>query len=519
MPADWFENLPPEVRALGSPLALYRNRPLNTSDYSDRRRVFFAVSALAFMFGSSLFFIVVAFSTTPLHELNDATFLSLLICGLILLVLGAIGLAHFLLVRLSPSGFPHVYSFSSGLAVVSRRRAVRVISYDAIAWVWDKGRRIQTHDGETVVWPDSLEKLPILADLVMRETFSRLSERANASLDAGETVTFGPLLVSRKGVCLDKQFLVWNEVDSIDTQGGLLYFRQREDRPSLSVLRADLPNQHVLWPMLERLRPELFGATLEKKRSRTVTKSPRPGDPSSDQQPRSVHRIPVGQLGQEIGGLLLLIGATLFLSLTGIDAQKRVGLTFSTGATILLVSGLIFGLLTGVWSFYLLSILSTRVRLYSNGMRFTDLLRDRFCHWDDVREERADSRSLNYRLTMRNGLTIELKANLTKFEELVDHIQEGTYRRRLPALLEQFSAGKPVSFGSIVVTRDGVKGPDWSLDWNEITDVQWSKNCDSLRFRKRGSWCSWGQTAVHTMTNSHLLPGLIHAILRGERQA
>jgi hypothetical protein len=333
----------------------------------------------------------------------------------------------------------------------------------------------------------------------------------------------------------------------------------------------EVPNQHVLWPLLE-LRPGALEAKLasaaenssgvsasstsqgESLKSPSVREgiaeqmsanpsqraqrverphNERPPSTSSEQvgsRRIKVYRVPFRLIvaGQLIiyAGFLLFGLVLLTLGVAGPWLPGRWALESSVSLSIVGAVITVIGLLALLFALW---ELSTRVELFNEGISYSRGRVRTFCRWEDVRECRwwwfgepskqaqGSDPGVCYDIITSTGKVLRFGVEIDQLFELVAHIQKETERRRLPELLEQFYAGEAIQFTDsdrslVIVSREGVKGDNWSLDWNEITGVRWQDN--HLWFSKRGSWYMWGRVSMLNMNNSHLIVPLVEEILR-----
>jgi hypothetical protein len=105
-----------------------------------------------------------------------------------------------------------------------------------------------THDLEV----GGIDDADVLAGYVHQGTLEYLVPRAEADLAAGRPVTFGPLNATPPGLVCGADFLVWNEMASIEVIGGRLVVGRRGaeaawfDGPTWVI-----PNVHLLLNLIE----------------------------------------------------------------------------------------------------------------------------------------------------------------------------------------------------------------------------------------------------------------------------
>jgi hypothetical protein len=98
-----------------------------------------------------------------------------------------------------------------------------------------------------------LERADQLAELIERETARRMLPEAERQLDAGGSVTFGPLTVGSAGLTKGSATLPWDEIADVQVVKGVLTARQRGRRRAwCAVGVSKVPNVAVLLGLVER---------------------------------------------------------------------------------------------------------------------------------------------------------------------------------------------------------------------------------------------------------------------------
>lgn len=183
--------------------------------------------------------------------------------GLLLLGLGAYALGMFLVVlpALDDVG-ARVEVMPAGLLLVRRGRP-RQFAWEDIRAVWQHVSRVHiygiplfvTHsytlrlqDGSTVTLNDDIGQVAELGDVIQREVTARLLPRCIEACDAGETVDFGRLRVSRQGLRKGAgAVLDWREITDIAVaEGYLCVWRAETLWPWARVAVRAVPNVFVL---------------------------------------------------------------------------------------------------------------------------------------------------------------------------------------------------------------------------------------------------------------------------------
>jgi hypothetical protein len=245
--------------------------------------------------------------------------------------------------------------------VLSRAGTSRVVAFTDVNEIWFdldmglndagvslRGLRLLEHSGEWHALPLGVRGAAALASGVLRACAGPLVIEARRALDEGETLTFGRVLLDRRGVVVDGAGCSWSEIRSVMVQRGKVRLYRRSPILAWRTVRLDrLPHPTVFISLL----------------SACVAGRVRVDDPivipfaSSEEQSAAQSAAYAAEGGQElalrhmaIGGVSLIIGALLtYLSF----ASK-------SGTRLLFYGPLIFG---GIWFFRgLVAYLSSRRR-------------------------------------------------------------------------------------------------------------------------------------------------------------
>jgi len=192
----------------------------------------------------------------------------LLLLGVVLVLSGVT-----LVVRAFRNRGLRVLVFPEGLVRLHRGEA-QAFCWEEIDQVWQKKNegahwatrawrgvltlKVQTADGRRLSFDDSLPRLAELAQILCRETLPFLRPQAEAACEAGNTLHFGKLRMSRQGLSQGKETLPWSDLQKIKVNGvQLLIYKKGKWTHSLNCSLADVPNAHVLLALLEqRVRVE-----------------------------------------------------------------------------------------------------------------------------------------------------------------------------------------------------------------------------------------------------------------------
>lgn len=171
-----------------------------------------------------------------------------------------------------------VYVFSEGFALPPRDGApARAFTWDEVEaihrFVTDNyvaGRlvitvhsyRLVLADGELVVFrgteqPDKVSATDVLqlGPLLQEKIFERRLPPAVEAINAGRTVTFGPLALSATGITTPGGLAPWDTVRDLSTSAGQVVITAAGGRPG-SYEIGDIPNFEVFWTLAQNLHAQ-----------------------------------------------------------------------------------------------------------------------------------------------------------------------------------------------------------------------------------------------------------------------
>src|SRR5262249_27621897 len=115
------------------------------------------------------------------------------------------------------------------------------------AWKGGLSLTLETTEDHRLCFDDSLPRLKELVEIVRRETLPHLYARALAAFEAGQTLDFGALRLSRTGLSGVGQSISWGEVKRIEaTEAQLTLSKKQKKWRSWAVPVSDISNFHVL---------------------------------------------------------------------------------------------------------------------------------------------------------------------------------------------------------------------------------------------------------------------------------
>jgi len=149
-----------------------------------------------------------------------------------------------------------VLVFPEGLAY-TRRSRTEIIRWDEVAAVWQgitrvqytftvRSCKVQLDDGRKYTFNNALRNVTELIATIQQEVTPRILARASDAYDAGETIPFGKLGVSKAGISRGKQTLPWDQVKRVTVDKGVITVRKQGSLLKwASVPVAEMPNFFV----------------------------------------------------------------------------------------------------------------------------------------------------------------------------------------------------------------------------------------------------------------------------------
>ena len=119
---------------------------------------------------------------------------------------------------------------------------------------------IATHDGRHFVLDSRLGEIMDTGDIILREVEKRLLPGLLNQYDRGESVAFGPILVSKDGLTLGPTFHDWTVVAGLSVKKGLLAVEIQRNATLWRVPLAAIPNVDLFFALLAQRQPEVWVA-------------------------------------------------------------------------------------------------------------------------------------------------------------------------------------------------------------------------------------------------------------------
>jgi hypothetical protein len=111
---------------------------------------------------------------------------------------------------------------------------------------------VQQRDGQKIVLTDTLEDIEKLGSTIQKEVTQRLLSQAHDALNAGQTLDFGKVGVSRSGIIISKKTTPWNHIKNVDVNDGFIAI-SRDGKPLNWVAKVgDIPNVYVFLTLVNQ---------------------------------------------------------------------------------------------------------------------------------------------------------------------------------------------------------------------------------------------------------------------------
>ena len=109
--------------------------------------------------------------------------------------------------------------------------------------------------GGKLVLGDVFIKVEELAAAVEAGIFPKLYERAIGSYNAGETLTFGPVILNKTGIQIGKKMYPWSEVKQVSIQRGIVQVSKKDGGwfSGASATASSIPNLRVLLSIVDQI--------------------------------------------------------------------------------------------------------------------------------------------------------------------------------------------------------------------------------------------------------------------------
>jgi len=232
--------------------------------------------------------------------------------------------------------------------------------------------------------------------------------------------------------------------------------------------------------------------------------------------------------GNVIGAVLLLVGGGVVLLWGVWETYTRwqangPAVIVKTITTPLIISGFafLFGLLLA-WNAY--SSWKKAAVLYENGFAYQDRKGLHTARWDEVSSMTAavtrhytngvyTGTTHVYTIFKKDSTKIILNDSIQKVEEVASTIRGGVYPLLYQLYAQSYNAGKPVSFGPVVLSKiDGIQIGKKSYPWDQVSKVSIHQGFVQVA-KKGGGWFSGASAAAATIPNLEVMLSIIDQVV------
>ncbi len=157
------------------------------------------------------------------------------------------------------------YICSEGLLSV-RGSKIEAFRWDQIEAMWQSVTRhytngiytgtthvytVRSKDGRQVVFNDRFANVEQLGNTISRQVTNRLLPQVIHAYQAGNTITFGPLSISKQGVSNGKELLPWSQIKEMGVNRGVVTVKKEGKWLSWSsVMASKVPNLFVFMALV-----------------------------------------------------------------------------------------------------------------------------------------------------------------------------------------------------------------------------------------------------------------------------
>jgi hypothetical protein len=132
--------------------------------------------------------------------------------------------------------------------------------------------RLQSGNGRKIAFnynDQAMQNMSQLSDTIQREITNRQLPQAIATYNAGNTVTFGRLALSKSGLSNGQETIPWSEVEEVKLQNGAVTVRKKDKWLNWSsVTVGSTPNIYVFLNLVDQIigihNPQLITVTHDK---------------------------------------------------------------------------------------------------------------------------------------------------------------------------------------------------------------------------------------------------------------
>lgn len=114
---------------------------------------------------------------------------------------------------------------------------------------------IEKKGGESFTLSNMVSGVDSIGRAIKRETFARMFPQALETIERGERVSFGRVLVDTNGMEEGGARFLWTQLASVRVKDGVIQIKDRAGKSVMSGQYGTTPNAHVLLALLEKHLP------------------------------------------------------------------------------------------------------------------------------------------------------------------------------------------------------------------------------------------------------------------------
>lgn len=114
---------------------------------------------------------------------------------------------------------------------------------------------VENRNGSRLALNNAFNRVEELARVIEEKTFPSLFEQAAQQYNAGQTLTFGPVLVNKTGIQISKKNYAWGEIQPVTVRRGYLHIARKEGGlfSGAKTALASIPNLRVLLSLISQV--------------------------------------------------------------------------------------------------------------------------------------------------------------------------------------------------------------------------------------------------------------------------
>jgi hypothetical protein len=115
---------------------------------------------------------------------------------------------------------------------------------------------LHKENGEKLTFNDSLKNVKELYNHIQTHTFQTRYQRTADAYNAGETIPFGPVKISKtEGLQLEKKTYPWDQIEAISISKGVISVKRRNGGwfSGVKITAGEIPNLHIFLSIIDQI--------------------------------------------------------------------------------------------------------------------------------------------------------------------------------------------------------------------------------------------------------------------------